>query len=81
LPTQAEFALKSKNFNIFKKPKKPLRVKNFKHPSGSMQMSSNVNINTYIFCPSLKKKNFLAQAQFALTHNFRKRNLKKNPKY
>ena len=46
-----------------------------------MQMDSNVNINTKNFCPSLKKKKFLAQAQPALTQTFEKETPKRPPKY
>ncbi len=42
-------------------------------------MSLNVNMNTYNFCPSLKKIFLLAQAQPVLTQNFRKRNPQKTP--
>jgi hypothetical protein len=53
LPTQAECAI---NFNIFKNPKKPLRVKILKNHYRSKQMSSNVNKKLEIFALVKKKK-------------------------
>jgi hypothetical protein len=72
MPTHAKHAVKKlKKFEFFKINKKYLRSKYFKKSIWKLGNGYKNNHNTFFIFDLALKKPFLAQAQHALTQNFR----------